>query len=571
MAEATTVPTPGTAATEEQAETGAPEEKTAPVSPLGVYILAGITLVSSAVICALILAPASRRFMTTDLGMGLLLVPALASLASAWGGYLNIPRHSRSGWGLIAAGLTAWVGGAIVAAVEPHIWQPQSNATVSDLIYCLSYPLLLTGLWRLPYTAGSTWTRRRVLVDAAAGSIGLGVSLWHLFYTPIVGPRFPVDPLGAVADVAYLVGDVALIMFVAAILARRSRKALTPRTVFLLAAVTIGGVGDIAHVITSATTGTPALWVFLFWAVGFSFAALTGAAVVKPEEVRTSDVEFRWWQLAFPYSGVVLLAGIHLFGNVQGSGQMLVGAATWTITGLIVLRYRFAVKEKVGGVMYERTRLIASISHELRTPMTAVVGYLSLMRELADNMDEEMAEMVAAAEAESQRLARIVTDLIEVTRETGINVKPQDMPLSPVVREAVGSTGIDTELDLDDTLEVRADPGRVHQIVVNLVTNAYRYGGGQILVRARRDGEHAVIEVHDNGDGVPDEYQEIIWEEFQRGAHHLDSVKQGSGLGLPIVRRIAEAHGGDTGYRRSDILGGACFAVALPLKGHSSD
>src|SRR5690606_23935064 len=105
----------------------------------------------------------------------------------------------------------------------------------------------------------------RVLVDAAAGSIGLGVSLWHLLYTPIVGPRFPVDPLGAVADVAYLVGDVALIMFVAAILARRSRKALTPRTVFLLAAVTIGGVGDIAHVITSATTGTPALWVYLFW------------------------------------------------------------------------------------------------------------------------------------------------------------------------------------------------------------------------------------------------------------------------------------------------------------------
>src|SRR5690606_19775143 len=190
MAEATTVPTPGTAATEEQAETGAPEEKTAPVAPLGVYILAGITLVSSAVICALILAPASRRFMTTDLGMGLLLVPALASLASAWGGYLNIPRHSRSGWGLIAAGLTAWVGGAIVAAVQPPIWQPQSNATVADLIYCLSYPLLLTGLWRLPYTAGSTWTRRRVLVDAAAGSIGLGVSLWHLFYTPIVGPRF---------------------------------------------------------------------------------------------------------------------------------------------------------------------------------------------------------------------------------------------------------------------------------------------------------------------------------------------------------------------------------------------
>jgi two-component system sensor histidine kinase RstB len=103
-----------------------------------------------------------------------------------------------------------------------------------------------------------------------------------------------------------------------------------------------------------------------------------------------------------------------------------------------------------------------------------------------------------------------------------------------------------------------------------LTTNAIRYGGGRVDVVARVEQGTVIIEVHDDGPGVPTKHEFTIWEQFERGAHRLDATRPGSGIGLAIVRAVARAHGGRTGYSRSDRLGGACFSVILPRRADES-
>ena len=121
---------------------------------------------------------------------------------------------------------------------------------------------------------------------------------------------------------------------------------------------------------------------------------------------------------------------------------------------------------------------------------------------------------------------------------------------------------VTTEIDPDLTAVV--DDDRLVQILVNFISNAQRYGGDRCLVVARADSTRMVIEVHDSGPGVPKKYELTIWERFERGPNRYNASIPGSGIGLAMVRTIAEAHGGRVGYRQSERLGGACFSIDLP-------
>jgi signal transduction histidine kinase len=102
------------------------------------------------------------------------------------------------------------------------------------------------------------------------------------------------------------------------------------------------------------------------------------------------------------------------------------------------------------------------------------------------------------------------------------------------------------------------------QIVTNLLSNAAKYGSSRVEIVAFEEGADTVIEVHDDGPGVPDMYHLVIWERFERGAQRQSAIP-GSGIGLSVARGIARSHGGDTDYRRSERLGGSCFSVRVPL------
>ena len=109
-----------------------------------------------------------------------------------------------------------------------------------------------------------------------------------------------------------------------------------------------------------------------------------------------------------------------------------------------------------------------------------------------------------------------------------------------------------------------ADPDRLRQAVAHLVANARRYGGPTVEVTATVSTTAVSIQVHDDGPGIPTRHLNTIWNQLERGPRRLDASKPGLGMGLPIVRAIALAHGGTARYERSQRLGGACFTIVIP-------
>jgi two-component system sensor histidine kinase MtrB len=101
-------------------------------------------------------------------------------------------------------------------------------------------------------------------------------------------------------------------------------------------------------------------------------------------------------------------------------------------------------------------------------------------------------------------------------------------------------------------------------MLVNLISNASRYGGDRCMIRAWAHGGALILEVHDTGPGVPKKHELLIWDRFERGPNRYNATVPGTGIGLAVVAAIAEAHGGTVGYRRSEDLGGSCFWFELP-------
>jgi two-component system sensor histidine kinase KdpD len=138
--------------------------------------------------------------------------------------------------------------------------------------------------------------------------------------------------------------------------------------------------------------------------------------------------------------------------------------------------------------------------------------------------------------------------------------------LSDICRAAIGaSTVAGVTMSVDEAEAIEADQSRLVQALTNLITNASKYGNGRIHVVGRKSGDQIELEVHDDGPGVPVRFQERVFEKFERGAHRFDAATPGMGVGLAIVRAIAQAHGGSIDYRKSELLGGACFSVNVPV------
>ncbi len=166
-------------------------------------------------------------------------------------------------------------------------------------------------------------------------------------------------------------------------------------------------------------------------------------------------------------------------------------------------------------------------------------------------------------------MGRMVTDIVMLARDT-----PEKMALvetstslqsfASSVLDTMGSEAGRVDTRLDAGIEIEADLDRVRQLITNLLHNALRYGADQCELRLEARAADLIIEVHDNGPGVPKRYQQTIWERFERGGNQLNAMTPGTGLGLAIVEMIAKAHGGAGSYRKSEILGGACFSVVLP-------
>lgn len=215
-----------------------------------------------------------------------------------------------------------------------------------------------------------------------------------------------------------------------------------------------------------------------------------------------------------------------------------------------------------------KTDFVASVSHELRTPLTSVIGFAELLMDSASDFDtEQRRDLLGAIADQGYELANIVEDLLVAARaEIGdLNVSTVSVNLRAQTAQVLESMRSDEARSIAIAGEPRyvlADPQRVRQILRNLLTNAIRYGGPHIEVDIGDgpDGLASVV-VSDDGEGIPAEARERIFEPYDRG-DNAKVISESYGLGLAISRALARLMGGDLQYRQSERTQ---FVLSLPL------
>ena len=222
-----------------------------------------------------------------------------------------------------------------------------------------------------------------------------------------------------------------------------------------------------------------------------------------------------------------------------------------------------------------RSALLTSISHDLRTPLASVLGAAGTLRDLGGNLsDAQKADLLATIIDESERLNRFIANLLDMTKlESGAivpNAAPQDL------REIVGSAlrraakilaGHPVTLDFAADLPMlEVDAVLFEQVLFNLLDNAAKYSaaGSAIAIRAAREADHVVLQMMDEGDGIPAEDLDRIFDKFYR-AQKGDQVRAGTGLGLAISRGFVEAMRGTIEAANRIDRKGAVFLIRLPI------
>ena len=220
-----------------------------------------------------------------------------------------------------------------------------------------------------------------------------------------------------------------------------------------------------------------------------------------------------------------------------------------------------------------RTRLLGEVAHEMRTPLTALGGYVE---GLIDGVFAPEPEILGAVSDELRRLGRLADDLSALSRaeEQRLELHPADADLAGLARRAAGRLApqfadrhVTLAVHAAGLLPVRADPDRITQVLTNIIGNALAAtpAEGAVTVRARAAGKRAEVSVTDTGAGLAASDLERVFERFYR-ASGQPRRSSGSGIGLTIARNIARAHGGEVTASSPGPGRGATFVLMLPLR-----
>jgi len=222
-----------------------------------------------------------------------------------------------------------------------------------------------------------------------------------------------------------------------------------------------------------------------------------------------------------------------------------------------------------------KDEFLSVASHELRSPLTPLTGFLQMIRRQARSgaVDEDL---VRRSEEQVTRLARLIDDLLDMTRiETGrMFLQKKRVGLPGLIERVVDTWATHPkdvtvlyDFDTDSDLVAHVDPGRIDQLITNVIDNAVKHSkaGAGVRIQAHASGAWAVIRVEDHGDGIPEEDLKHLFDRFYQGrpGHHSGSM----GLGLYISKQIVEQHGGEIEIE-SEVGVGTTVEIRLPLQLH---
>jgi two-component system phosphate regulon sensor histidine kinase PhoR len=226
-----------------------------------------------------------------------------------------------------------------------------------------------------------------------------------------------------------------------------------------------------------------------------------------------------------------------------------------------------------------KNEFVSTVSHDLRSPLTAILGYVDLLDRVGPVNDQQR-EFIHRVQNSVQNVTTLVNDLLELGRiEAGFDTQKEVVPLEEIFRFTLETLGVqisDKKMNLHlnlppDLPQIRGNPIRLRQMLDNLIGNAIKYTpeGGDITIDVEAQEEQIILRITDSGPGIPPADQPHIFEKFYRGSNIPKGVG-GSGLGLAIVKSIVDNHHGRI-WVESLVGKGSAFTVVLPLYKHAAN
>lgn len=305
-------------------------------------------------------------------------------------------------------------------------------------------------------------------------------------------------------------------------------------------------------------------------------ATLGGAVDVGAElsAVPLQDQEGEdWFASVRPYDGLPSRTGIpeQTWFTADGTELLVTTRLRRPGRGMPIETVALVMRSARGRAILDRERsdLVATVAHELRSPLTGVKGFVTTLLNKWDLLNDEQKKlMLTTVSVDSERLSRLITELLDVARiDTGrLPLYPRPVLAVPLVDRVVALARAGTARRIrtehaTPEVEIQADPDKFAQVVTNLVDNAVRHGEGEVLVRtamieAPLRGLELVVE--DQGEGIAEEVRARVFTKFWR-----HGVSGGSGLGMYLVHGLTHAHGGDVVIGTAS-GGGASLVVRWP-------
>jgi signal transduction histidine kinase len=280
--------------------------------------------------------------------------------------------------------------------------------------------------------------------------------------------------------------------------------------------------------------------------------------------------------------GVTLVVLTNLDDESLATQAMQEGAQDYLIKGQIETRallraLRYAIERKRLDRL--KDEFVATVSHELRTPLTSIFASLGLlMGKAAGSLPDPMARLLAIAHTNSERLVRLVNDILDIEKmQSGrvvfnfarVDVRSLVEQAIEGNRELAEGYGVRIRLESANAVcDVRADPDRLAQVVTNLLSNALKFSPAldEVVVAIEEATDVVRISVRDHGGGISADFKPHVFERFAQADATNSRQNGGSGLGLSIVKQIVDRLGGEVGFADAP-AGGTIFHVVLPCWG----
>lgn len=492
---------------------------------------------------------------------------------------------------LAAAGVTFNAAGDTIYALAMDSSGNLPSPSLADLGYLLYYPLTMAALLVL-VRHQSRHSVRSVLFDGGVASLGAAAVLAVILAPVFTDATTDATPLDGAIAALYPLFDLLLITAVVGVFASPALR-LGPRWQFLLLGFLLFTGADIAYALLSHagaySAGTP---LDAAWTAGVAFAAIwvDGVTDREPEPRPPASLT-----RILPVPALAVLAGLAVLliatqTPLPPVALVLAGATVALAAVSVMLRQATLARlieaqeqlvRQLKRLDKSKTDMIDTMSHEMRTPLTSILGYLDLVLDDDENLPADTRDMLQVVKRNARRLQDLAGSMLILTGLESGGAPPTIAPIEigrmlRRVAESLGPFAHSRQVTLeivegDDGAIVEGDEGQLERAFTNVVENAVKFTPATGSVRIETvttigpaGPESVIIDITDTGMGIPAGEVSQLFDRFFRASNAQDQAVQGTGLGLAIVRQIIEGHNGDVVV--SSVLGeGTTVRITLPV------